>query len=213
MSSMSTTNFGGWFAEQSPATGQVNWLTKVVGCGTLAAGLAMVGTGSMPRLEHRQATGLKPFMQTIPIANVEAQRTPAQNLSQIRKVLSPAISDLANCFSVSRQSIYNWLNGEPITEDHAAKLLDLALAADFLEFQGVTVSSMLLKRKFAQGKTLLQVVQAGESAQDAAKLLVQIVKREAEQRERLNTRFANRANGQTQPATADFDLPAANDFS
>jgi hypothetical protein len=39
-------------------------------------------------------------------------------------------------------------------------------------------------------------------------MLVQIHKREAAQRERMNARFANRAKT---PASADFDLPPSND--
>jgi hypothetical protein len=79
-----------------------------------------------------------------------------------------------------------------------------------LVYAGVAVNAALLKRKFAKGRTLLQVAQAGESARDAALLLVQIHKREATQRERMNARFANRAKT---PATADFDLPASNDYA
>jgi hypothetical protein len=47
-----------------------------------------------------------------------------------------------------------------------------------------------------------------QSAREAALLLVQIQKREAEQRERMNARLARAPKGQ---ATADFDLPPSND--
>ncbi|MCG9047088.1 hypothetical protein [Laribacter hongkongensis] len=141
---------------------------------------------------------------------VEYVRTPSENLTRIREVLNPAVSDLATTFGVSRQSVYNWLNGEPVAEENAAKLQDLAQAADVLAHEGVTVNAALLKRKFANGKTLMQVAQAGESARDAALMLVQIHKREAVQRERMNTRFANRVKTS---ATADFDLPASNDHA
>uniref|UniRef100_UPI00141AE194 hypothetical protein n=2 Tax=Pseudomonas TaxID=286 RepID=UPI00141AE194 len=92
----------------------------------------------------------------------------------------------------------------------AAKLHDLAQAADVLAHEGIPISASLLKRKFANGRTLLQMAQAGESARDAALMLIQIHKRETAQRERMNARFATRAKT---PASADFDLPASNDLS
>jgi transcriptional regulator with XRE-family HTH domain len=127
---------------------------------------------------------------------------------RIREVINPAISDLASTLGVSRQSVYNWLNGEPVAPENAAKLHDLAQAADILAHEGLTVNAALLKRKFANGKTLMQVAQAGEPAREAALLLVKVHQLEVTQRERMNARFANR--GKTS-ATADFDLPVSND--
>ncbi|PTB27771.1 hypothetical protein C9I56_16280 [Paraburkholderia caribensis] len=118
------------------------------------------------------------------------------------------MSDLATTLGVSRQSVYNWLNGEQVADENAARLQDLAQAADVLDHEGIAVNAALLKRKFANGRTLMQVAQAGESARDAALVLVQIHRRETAQRERMNARFADRAKT---PATADFDLPPSND--
>lgn len=144
------------------------------------------------------------------VAETKVSRTPSGSLLRIREVLNPAVSDLAATLNVSRQSIYNWLNGEPVAEENAAKLHDLAQAADVLAHEGIPISTSLLKRKFANGRTLLQMAQAGESARDAALMLIQIHKRETAQRERMNARFATRAKT---PASADFDLPASNDLS
>ena len=147
-------------------------------------------------------------MTVAQVAEFEQGRTPSENLSRIREVLKPAITDLATTFGVSRQSVYNWLNGDPVADQNAARLQDLAQAADVLAHEGVGINAALRKRKFANGRTLMQVAQAGESARDAALMLVQSHKREAVQRERMTARFANRAKT---PATADFDLPASND--
>ncbi|MCU6502178.1 TIGR04255 family protein [Rugamonas sp. A1-17] len=144
--------------------------------------------------------------QVVEVAEPDLVRTPSENLARIREVLNPAVSDLAATLGVSRQSVYNWLNSEPVADENAAKLRDLAQAADVLVHEGVTINSALLKRKFANGRTLMQVAQAGESARDAALLLAQIYKREEGQRQRMKARFAHRAKT---PATADFDLPMA----
>ena len=203
-------NYGGWVADR-PATGGTFSVIQLVGfVATAGAALAGVGTGGEFSLEQLRRSPEHVFhaSSTFEVAEVEQPRTPNEDLSRIREVLNPAISDLATTFSVSRQSVYNWLNGEPVAQENAAKLRDLAHAADVLDHEGVAVNAALLKRKFSNGRTLLQVALAGESVRDAALLLVQIHKHETSQRERMNARFANRAKTS---ATADFDLPVSND--
>lgn len=203
--------YGGWVTERPTATGGNSNIVRLVSW-VAAAGavLTCIGTGGELSLEHLQRSAHQaqygaPVVEGAEVGNI---RPPSENLIRIREVLNPSVSDLATTFGVSRQSIYNWLNGEPVAVENAAKLQDLAQAADVLAHEGSAVNISLLKRKFANGKTLLQVAQAGESARDAALQLVQIHKREAAQRERITARFANRAKT---PATADFDLPASND--
>jgi transcriptional regulator with XRE-family HTH domain len=202
--------YGGWVSDR-PATGGTFSVVQLVGwVATAGAALVGIGTGGELSFEHlrRSTEHVLHVSPTFEVAEVEQVRTPSEDLTRIREVLRPAISDLATTFGVSRQSVYNWLNGEPVVDENAAKLQNLAQAADILAHAGVTINAALLKRKFANGHTLLQVAQAGESARDAALLLVRIHKREAAQRERMNARFVNRAKT---PTTADFDLPVSND--
>ena len=202
--------YGGWVTDRPAATGVTFTLVRLVGWMTAAsAALTGVGTGGELSLEHlkRSARQAQQMVSVVEVADLEQVRTPSENLSRIRQVLNPAVSDLATTFGVSRQSVYNWLNGDPVADENAAKLHDLAQAADVLAHESMGINAAMLKRKFANGRTLMQVAQAGESARDAALMLVQIHKREAVQRERMDTRFANRAKS---PASADFDLPASN---
>lgn len=205
--------YGGWVTDRSAATGVSSTVVRLVGW-MAAAGAALtgIGTGGELSLEHLQRNlhQMQHMAPTVEVADVAPVRTPAEDLVRIREVLKPAVSDLATAFSVSRQSVYNWLNGEPVADENAAKLQDLAQAADVLAHEGVAVNAALLKRKFANGRTLMQVAQAGESARDAALQLVQIHKRETAQRERMAARFASCAET---PPTADFDLPSASDHA
>lgn len=199
---------GGWVAQRQ-ATGVSNSLVKTMGMVATALVLTAASTNPITQIKNIQPRTALLHEVEFPAVAVEAIRTPLENLNRIREVLSPAVTDLATTLGVTRQSIYNWLNGAPVADDNAAKLRDLAQAADILAHEGVKVNASFLKRKFANGKTLLQVAQAGESAREAAQLFVQIHKREIAQRERLNARFAKRSKS---PATADFDLPSANDL-
>lgn len=202
--------YGGWVTDRPAATGVSSTVVRLVGW-VAAAGAALtgIGTGGELSIEHLQRTAHE-MHHMAPVVDVAPVRTPAEDLVRIREVLKPAVSDLATTFGVSRQSVYNWLKGEPVADENAVKLQDLAQAADVLDHSGITISAALLKRKFANGRTLLQVAQSGESARDAALQLVHIHKREEAQRERMAARFANRPK--TAPS-ADFDLPSANDHA
>lgn len=203
--------YGGWVTNRPAATGASSTVVRLVGwmaaAGAVLTGIGTGGELSIERLLHNLHQ-IQHLAQTVEVAEVAPVRTPAEDLARIREVLKPAVSDLATTFDVSRQSVYNWLNGEPVADENAAKLQDLAQAADVLAHEGVTVNAALLKRKFANGRTLMQVAQAGGSARDAALQLAHIHKRETAQRERMAARFANRAK---MPPSADFDLPSAND--
>lgn len=211
MSATTSYSYGGWVRVTTPATGVSSTVVRLVGWVTAAsAALASIGTGGELLAKHLQGSNSQ-TLHVVPAfepAEVTARRSPTQNLKRIREVLNPAVSDLATTLGVSRQSVYNWLNGDTVADENAAKLEDLAHAAEVLVAEGVTVNAALLKRKFFEGQTLLQVVQAGKSARDAALMLARIHKREAAQRERMSARFHNRAKT---PATADFDLPMASD--
>ncbi len=195
----------------STATNMSSSFVRWLGC-VAAAGAALTGfgTGGELSIEHLQrGTHLMQHRApTFEVTDVTPVRTPAEDLIRIREVLKPAVSDLATTFGVSRQSVYNWLHGDPVANENAAKLQDLAQAADVLQHEGIVVNAALLKRKFSNGRTLLQVTQLGESARDAALQLVHIHKRETAQRARMAARLVNRAS--TAPS-ADFDLPSSND--
>lgn len=198
---------GGW-GQMPLATGFLLGLAII----SAAPGNHTHGTGAdIIHHQHPQNNSLRAYASEANKAHVDSTRSPSDDLMLVKTVLKPAVSDLATALGVSRQTVYNWLNGDAVTQEIAIrKLRDLALAAEELERAGVTINAALLKRKFFHGMTLMQVVQAGESVNDATHLMVHIHQRESAQRERITAQFANRKNT---PATADFDLPEANDLS
>jgi len=196
--------YGGWVTDPSPSTGGSRTLVHAIGwVAMLGAVLMVAGTGEEWTLERLRDPGMV-LVAEIPAATV-GPRTPREDLSRILKVLDPAITNLATALGVSRQAIYKWDKGE-VAPENASKLRDLAEAADILDSAGVKVDAALIKRRFASGKTLLQVVQSGGSAREAALLLIQITGMEAEQRARMDILFRGRGR---RADSGDFDLPEA----
>lgn len=207
-----TLSFGGsWFSDRQPSTGTPTGLSRAANYVLAATILAGAGTGALvDDLDWWRQNRLNdPLINSSrsPVVGITVTRTPVEDLERIREVLSPSMSDLATTLAVSRQAVYNWLNGEQPKPEHIAKLRDLACAADMLAEADIPVTGALMKRKLMEGKNLFEITQDGGSARDAAQWLVQIVQRELEQREMMAGRFANRKN----PRSAESDFPVGND--
>src|SRR5437764_8023149 len=136
------------------------------GRAVVGAALAMaflVGTGGISNaryLQNRHERGYAFAGIRVTGESPIAARTPAESLTRVRTVLKPAVSDLAELLGVSRQTVYNWANGEQPKADLAARLEDLAQAADVIAAEA-TSPAQALKRKIADGKNLLEIVAAG----------------------------------------------------
>lgn len=201
--------YGGWVERRSP-TGGVKGYAKAasLACAGLIAAYSSIGTGGALAVDVLQQRLAKRAGVGIQALDASYVRSPEEDLARIREVFIPSVQDLATTFKVTRQSIYNWINGEVVAQENAAKLQDLAAAADLLAYSGVSINSRLLKRKFINGKSLFEVATAGESTTHAAKLLIEILKREDVQREKIKAKFALRDKSKN---TADFDLPNHSD--
>ena len=204
---------GGWFINRPNSTGDSSCWSSIPKYVLAASLLVAAGTGALAddltRLQQQRPND-STISNSVKINVFETTyiRTPAEDMARIRDSLSPAMSDLAKSFNVSRQTIYNWLNGENPTSEHIVKLKDFALAADTFAAAGINMSGILLKRKITNGRNLFEYVQSGGAAVDAAQLLTQIIKQEREQKERITARYAGRTTSQS---FADSDLMAAND--
>lgn len=171
-----------------------------------------VGTGGQQTVEFYTLRGAKGYAYPVdcrrPSSENDASpiRTSVEDLGLIRKVLRPAVTDLAVAIGVSRQAVYDWQNGKPIAAENAARLADLARAADVIEEEGLTSTPQLLRRPIAGGKTLFELVREGGSAEGAAKNLAGRVRRELEQRQMLAARLAYRKR--KGPGSESYGSPA-----
>ena len=155
-----------------------------------------VGTGGQPTADYYRQRGVKGYAlagyDLAPDARPLSVRTPAEDLAHVRTILKPSVTELANALSVSRQAVYDWNQGKPVAPVNAARLAALAKAADVLSIEGLTTTGNVLRRPIISGKSLIDIVRDGGSAENAARKLVQIVQREQQQRERLEVRLASR---------------------
>jgi hypothetical protein len=82
------------------------------------------------------------------------------------------LSSLTEIFGVSRQTFYNWLNGETPKEQHQGKLVQLAASARVFSEHGFKITTPMLSRTISQGKTFVQLIGTGaDGAQTAIKLM------------------------------------------
>lgn len=200
---------GGWFQNGIMQVASPKGHAAVVGVAAVIALASLAGTGGISDSNFwikRQSRGYSPgYFQGVDTEAGLVSRTPAENLFRIREILKPAVSDLARLFGISRQAIYNWQAGEHPKPEYVARLEDLAKAADIIAAEGLLHPGQLWKRNISNGKNLLDIVRAGESASESAQKLVQIARREEQQRRMLDARLA----GRTRPSLdyADMGVP------
>jgi len=115
-----------------------------------------------------------------------------ENINRIRTVLNPTVTDLANLLNVSRQAIYDWQAGKPISAENAERLSELARVADLFAAEGLRGTSQALRRPIKNGKNFVNLIEEGTPADTAARSLIEIVRGEFRQREVLRNRLAER---------------------
>ncbi|WP_439360314.1 helix-turn-helix domain-containing protein [Bradyrhizobium sp. DASA03007] len=126
--------------------------------------------------------------------DTQPEEVPAitSDIENIRSTLDLSMADLARCLGVSRQALYNWLDGGAIKPENLAKVMELKSASDVIAAANLPERALFLRRKMAGGKTLLDVIAGGGSGVAAAHALVELARLEAEQRSALAKMFADR---------------------
>lgn len=126
----------------------------------------------------------------------------ARDISHIREVTKISVSELARVLGVSRQAVHEWIKGGPLSDRNVQLLSELAQVADvFLEL-GIDVTPQILRRKIGGGQSILESVKQDGKAIELARMLVDTLSRESQQRQRLAARFAGRPS----PLLTDIDF-------
>lgn len=107
----------------------------------------------------------------------------------IRKVLRLSATELSRLLGVSRQTIHEWTKGGAVSSDNGKKLEKIALLADILTRGNIEISPFILRRPLTSGKTLLETALAADDVVAVTSKAVQILVREARQRELISGRL------------------------
>jgi len=175
-----------------PSTPTARWFSGAVFAAATVA--LQVGTGGLATAEYYRAKGDKGYAfarYDFPEKQNVTERTPTEDIARVREVLKLTVTELATVVGVSRQAVYDWLSGKPVAADNADKLSSLGRAADAVAAE-VLNPVFALRRKLAGGRTFIEFVKDGGDAEHAALTLVSMLRRESEQRDRLQARLAAR---------------------
>lgn len=116
----------------------------------------------------------------------------AKLMRQVKAGFGRTMSRLPEAFGVSRQTLYNWLEGETPKAIHQERIRQLAEAAAVFAELGIKPTPAMLDRTVAQGKTFLQLMAAGANGKETAKKLIRIVQRSTTSRDKLDALLAGR---------------------
>jgi hypothetical protein len=116
----------------------------------------------------------------------------AQDVAFIKSVLKVSTAELAKCFGVTRQSLYNWKAGSRIKERNAERVYQLKAAAILLAQEGLAATAHTLRRTLPGGKTLLETIKTGGDGHAAAQSLLTMVRSERSTQRTLAERFSGR---------------------
>jgi transcriptional regulator with XRE-family HTH domain len=155
--------------------------------------------------------GYSPFaILKIELAATQDTYAPYTDLmKEVKAGFGRTISHLPAVFGVSRQTLYNWLNGETPKEQHQGKLVQLAAAARIFTEAGFKPTALSLERTVEQGKSFVELIGQGADGKEAAERLVRIEKRGAAAREKLDALLGDRTP--LRPDVADMGRPAVNE--
>ena len=124
---------------------------------------------------------------------VDSFRTSAQDIAHIRKVMKISMTELAGVFGVSRQAVHEWAKGTVLSQRNAERVSDLAKVADVFVEADINVTPQALRRKIANGPSILETAKENGNSVELARILVVTLRREQQQRQRLDARLAGRA--------------------
>lgn len=139
-------------------------------------------------------------------------RSPKEHIENIRKVLNPAISDLAALFGLTRQAIYKWINGTSSPDNNnIARVVALSQIADRFKAEGTPRAHDLVKMKIFSGRSLMDIVKNGEQTDQHLTTLI------AEAKAMIDGyRRSGAANSRTPPSDdwkSSVSIPSASEQS
>lgn len=161
-----------------------------------------VGTGGSTHPEYLDSLGVVAGYRPLTIAKspIAAERprmrdmTPhvARSLEYVRSTLAASMTDLAGLFGVSRQAVYNWIGGEPLSIQNHARLRELEAAAQRIEAAGFAHTPRMMQRELGGRQTLAKAIRGGRALPPLVERLLAMLTEERQQQAKLAARYAGR---------------------
>ena len=171
-----------------------------------------IGTGGIEGVQFVMSRqGYSPFaiLRREPTTAREIYAPYTDLMKEVKAGFGRTMFHLPAVFSVSRQTLYNWLNGEIPKEQHQGKLVHLAAAARVFMEAGFKPTALSLDRTVAHGKSFIELIAQGADGKQTAEKLIRIEKRGASARAKLDALLSDRAS--SRPDVADMGRPALNE--
>ena len=151
-----------------------------------------VGTGGSGNASfYVLRMGYQPFA-VVQIASPPEYAPFVDLMKKVKSSFGRTMTRLPEVFGVSRQTLYNWLDGDTPKPLHQSKLKELAEAAQVFAELGFKPTSQELDRTLTGGKSFLALISEGCDGRETAKKLVRISKRGAESRNKLDELLGGR---------------------
>jgi hypothetical protein len=168
------------------------------------------GTGGNSSLEFfRSGLGypLFPIIERETDPPAAAGAAPFADLMlEVKAAFGRTMTRLPVVFGVSRQTLYNWINGETPKGPQQTKLIELAAAARVFSGAHFKPTPAMLDRTVAQGKSFLTLLAEGVDGARTANALMRIVNRSLDARTRLEAALAGEPKAR--PDVSDVGAPA-----
>lgn len=170
------------------------------------------GTGGIEGMQFAMSRqGYSPFtiVKIEPSTTLPTYAPYTDLMKEVKAGFGRTMSHLPAVFGVSRQTLYNWLNGEIPKEPNQGKLVQLAAAARVFIEAGFKPTSMSLDRTVAHGKSFIELIGQGADGKESAERLIRLEKRGASARAKLDALLGDRFS--SRPDIADMGRPASNE--
>jgi len=129
---------------------------------------------SHPYIEHRLPVNLEVLSEELPLISTSVDvRTILEHIENIKNVFDVPISSIADILDVSRQAVYKWLANTSTPEQNKQEIIrTFSQVADKFKEAGINRSGVLLKMKAFNGRSLSDILLAGENPSDYITTLI-----------------------------------------
>jgi len=110
--------------------------------------------------------GRVPYFTIVPDSQNQLGAAFRPQLRVIQSALALSISDVASALGVSRQAVYKWLSGGPMSGMNQERFDDLFHAANLISRLRGPRTAGLSRRRNSRGLTLLDALHSGDSARN-----------------------------------------------